>query len=60
MYIMYKHNYMKFLSTGSDVWPKDAFKVLGIDLTEDKVYERAIEFFDSLLNEYENILEGGK
>ena len=52
--------YMKFLGTGSNVWPKDAFKILGVDLTEDKVYERAISFFDSLLDEYEAILEGGK
>ena len=54
------NNYIKFLSTGSNVWPKDAFKILGVDLTEEKVYERALEFFDSLLNEYEMILEGGK
>lgn len=53
-------NYMKFLSTGSNVWPKDAFKILGVDLTGEKVYESAIQYFDSLLNEYEEILEGGE
>lgn len=53
-------NYIKFLSTGSNTWPKDAFKILGVDLTEEKVYESALEYFDSLLNEYELILEGGE
>ena len=53
-------NYMKFLNTGSNVWPKDAFKILGVDLTGEKVYESAIQYFDSLLNEYEEILEGGE
>ncbi|MBQ7240179.1 MAG: oligoendopeptidase F family protein [Bacilli bacterium] len=47
--------YIKFLSTGGDTWPIDAFKVLGIDLTESKVYEEAINYFDSLIEEYKKI-----
>lgn len=44
--------YIKFLSTGGDSWPIDTFKVLGVDLTESKVYEEAINYFDSLIEEY--------
>ena len=47
--------YIKFLSTGGDSWPIDTFKVLGIDLTESKVYEEAIKYFDSLIEEYKKI-----
>ena len=48
-------NYIKFLSTGSDTWPYDAFKILGINVEEKEVYENAIKYFDNLINEYERI-----
>ena len=44
--------YIKFLSLGSDVYPIDAFKVLGFNLCDSKVYEDAIKYFDSLVNEF--------
>ncbi|MCR5482844.1 MAG: oligoendopeptidase F family protein [Bacilli bacterium] len=47
--------YIKFLSTGGDSWPINTFKVLGVDLTESKVYEEAINYFDSLIEEYKKI-----
>ena len=47
--------YIKFLSTGGSSWPIDTFKVLGIDLTDSKVYEEAIMYFDSLIEEYKNL-----
>lgn len=47
--------YISFLKTGGDTWPIDAFKVLGIDLKDSKVYEEAISYFDSLIEEYKNI-----
>lgn len=47
--------YIKFLSIGCDVWPTDAFKVLGIDLTKPDVYEKAIKYYESLLDKFENI-----
>ena len=47
--------YIQFLSTGSDTWPYDAFKVLGIDVKEKEVYENAIKYFDNLVNEYDRI-----
>lgn len=52
--------YLKFLSTGSDVWPIDAFKILDVDLTDKKVYESAIKYFDSLLDELEKISKEGE
>ena len=48
-------NYIKFLSTGSDTWPYDVFKILGIDVKEKEVYENAIKYFDSLVQEYDKI-----
>ena len=47
--------YIKFLSLGSDTYPTDAFKVLGFDLTDPKVYEDAIKYFDSLIEEFKKI-----
>ena len=47
--------YMKFLSLGGDVYPIDAFKVLGVDLTDSKVYEDAIKYFESLIKEFKKI-----
>lgn len=44
--------YIKFLSLGSDTYPIDAFKVLGFDLTDSKVYEEAINYFNSLIDEF--------
>lgn len=49
------NKYIKFISLGSDVYPKDAFKVLGIDITNKKVYEEAVSYFNSLLDKYEEI-----
>lgn len=50
--------YMKYLKTGSNVWPIDAFKILGVDLTKKDVYEKAIKYFASLLDEFKSMIEG--
>ena len=47
--------YLNFLKLGSDVYPIEAIKTLGFDLTDKKVYEEAINYFDSLLEEYTKI-----
>ncbi len=47
--------YMKYLSTGSDKWPIEAFAILGVDLTNKEVYEKAIKYFDGLLDEFEKL-----
>ena len=47
--------YMKFLKVGSDVWPIDAFKILGVDLEKEDVYLDAINYFKSLIKKYKSI-----
>ena len=47
--------YTMFLSIGSDVWPLYAFKVLGIDLTKPLVYEKAIKYYEGLLEKFDSI-----
>ena len=44
--------YIKFISLGGDIYPIDAFKVLGMDLTDKKVYEDALEYFNSLIDKF--------
>ena len=47
--------YVNFLKLGSDVYPIDAIKALGFDLRDSKVYEEAIKYFDSLIEEFKKI-----
>ncbi len=49
-------NYIKFLKTGSDKWPVEAYEILGINLEDEKVYNDAIKYFDSLIDEAFNIV----
>lgn len=49
------NKYIKFLSTGSDVWPTEIFKILGVDICSKDVYESAIEYYESLIKKYEEI-----
>ena len=49
-------NYYKFMKLGSDKWPMEAFAVLGVDLEDKKVYEEAIQYFDSLIDKYYEIM----
>ena len=49
------NNYIKFLSTGGDVWPIDAFKILGIDLTKKDVYLNAIKYYEDMIDLYRKI-----
>jgi oligoendopeptidase F len=51
------NKYIDFLSTGEDTWPIDVFKKLDVDLTEEKVYEDAIQYFNEMLNKYKEIRE---
>lgn len=48
--------YKEFLSTGSDKWPVEAFKVLGVDLTDKNVYLDGIEYFDKMIDKYDSII----
>ena len=40
------------LSLGSNVKPIDAIKELGYDLTDTKVYEEAVKYFNGLMDEF--------
>lgn len=48
-------NYKKFLCLGSDKWPSEAFLVLGINLEDSNVYEKAINYLDELIDKYYEI-----
>lgn len=51
------NNYLEFLKVGSDKWPTEAFEILGVDLNSPQVYESAIDYFDSLVEKFENIYD---
>ena len=53
------NKYLKFLKTGGDHTPVEAFKVLGIDLKDKKVYENAIKYFDTMLDKFIEISKEG-
>ena len=50
-------NYIKFLSTGSNVDTMETFKILGVDLESKDVYENAIKYFDELIDKFNKIYE---
>lgn len=45
-----RQRYLEFLKLGSDTEIVDAYNVLGVDITDKKVYERAIEYCDSMID----------
>ncbi len=49
------NRYIEFMKCGSDKWPSEAFAILGIDLEDKKVYEDAINYYDSLITKYYEI-----
>lgn len=49
------NRYLEFLKKGTDIYPYDTIKVLGIDLAEDDVYQKALEYYDNLLTEFDRI-----
>ena len=52
--------YLKYLSTGYDKWPIEAFEILGVDLKKKDVYESAIKYFESLIDEFEKLTKEGE
>ncbi len=50
-------NYIKFLSTGSNVDNLDTFKILGVDIESKDVYINAIKYFDELIDKFNEIYE---
>ena len=60
LFVYALEKYKRFLSLGGDIYPIDAFKVLGVDLTDTKVYEDAINYYDLLINEFMDISKENK
>ena len=52
--------YLKFLKVGSNKWPIDTFKVLGINLEDENVYKEAIDYYNSMIDKYYEIYNGGE
>ncbi|MBQ3020892.1 MAG: oligoendopeptidase F family protein [Bacilli bacterium] len=48
-------NYLKFLKTGSDRYPRETFLILGVDIEDEEVYNNAIKYFEELINKFEEI-----
>ena len=46
------NNYITYLTTGSDHNCYEIMNTLGIDITDKKVYEKAIEYFNSMLDKF--------
>lgn len=50
-----KENYLKFLTLGGSMYPIDELKTLGIDMTDSKVIESAIEYFEKTIDKFYEI-----
>ena len=49
--------YLKFLTLGGSMYPVDELKVAGVDISEPKVIESAINMFNDTIDEFKNLLE---
>jgi len=49
-------DYLKFLSTGDSLDPVEELKVAGVDMESSEVIEQALDMFDDLIKQYENLL----
>ncbi len=47
-----KENYLSFLKTGGSMYPLDALKVAGVDMTDENVIKSAIKMFDKYIDEF--------
>lgn len=52
--------YKEFLKCGSDMYPEEIYQKLGINLKDSEVFESGIDYFESLLNKYEELYEVGE
>ena len=49
-------NYLDFLKTGGSMYPVDELKVAGVDITDPKVIESAINMFNNTIDEFNELL----
>jgi len=50
-------DYIKFLSAGGSIYPIDTLKIMGIDLTQSAPFERAMEQFESAVDELDKYFD---
>lgn len=48
-------NYLKMLKSGSSKSPLDTLKIAGVDMTDKKVYESAVEMFDKQIEQFKEL-----
>lgn len=49
-------NYIKFLKTGESDYPIELLKIAGVDMSSPEPIEKAMETFDTLLDEFEKLI----
>lgn len=49
------HDYLNFLKTGNTMYPLDELKIAGVDLTDPKVTQSAIDMFGEYLEEFKTL-----
>jgi oligoendopeptidase F len=49
-------NYLKFLSSGSSVYPLDALKIAGVDMTSPEAIERTFKVLSGLVDRLESLI----
>ena len=50
-----KEKYLKFLTLGGSMYPIDELKTIGIDMTDKKIIENAINYFEEVLNDFKEL-----
>lgn len=50
-----RDNYIKFLSSGGSMYPRDELLIAGIDITKKDVIESALNMFDDVISEFKEI-----
>lgn len=51
------NNYINFLKMGGSDYPCNILLKAGVDMTDEKVYNDAIDYFDKLINEFNKLIE---
>ena len=53
----YKDKYLKFLSSGSSIYPVELLKTVDVDLTKRETLKGAFKLYENYLNEFEYIIK---
>ena len=52
-----KEKYLKFLTLGGSMYPLDELKTIGIDMTDKKIIEDTIKYFENVLKDFKDLNE---